>query len=172
MNAAATLNSARNQRGYTSGGPTVRNVPRVRATEKPPANPEFGTYLTTLMSSRGLDNSALGALADVSDSTISRWRTGTDVPSERTLRKVAPHLGVRHGDLLIKAGHSTPEELGTVGAPPPPGGPLPTILRKVVALLLDTRVSQHEKEVLLGGIKRTVDLWEEMRNVPREPRMR
>lgn len=133
---------------------------------------DFGAYFSTLMEARGLTNMELSRLSGVENGSLSRWRRNLDTPSPISLRRVAPHLGVRYGDLLVAADLATPEELGMHGSPPPPGGPLPTALRKVVSLLLDPGVTEHDKSMLLVGIERTIELWDGMRKPPREPRMR
>jgi transcriptional regulator with XRE-family HTH domain len=151
-------------------GHIVAVVPRTRVASRQAKN--FGTYLSGLMDARGLDNLELGRLAGVSDATVSRWRNNVVVPSEGALRRVAPHLGVRYGELLIHADLATPEELGTAGAPPPPGAPLPTQIRSIMADMINPRVSSRDKEILLKVIARAHQMWREMRDVPREPQMR
>jgi transcriptional regulator with XRE-family HTH domain len=123
------------------------------------------------MDNRGLSNMQLSKLAGVDNGAISRWRRNHDMPSHDALRKVAPHLGVLYGDLQVAAGLAYPEELGVSGSPPPPGAPLPLALRRVIALLLDTRIRERDKLSLLVIIDKAVDMWETMLE-PGSPRRR
>lgn len=162
---ATTL--VRDARADDPTAPTVTDVPR-SATET-----EFGAYLRRLMAENGFNRPAdLARAAKMPASSLSRWSDGTYTPTIDALRAVAPFLGVRLGDLMIKAGLATAAELGTVGAPPPPRAPLPPQLQRVVSILLNPKVSDNAKRVLLSAIDRTIELWEEMREPPREPRMR
>lgn len=149
------------------GGLTVTDVPGNETTT------EFGVYLRRLMAESGFSRPAdLARAAKVPASSLSRWSDGTTSPTVDALRQMAPHLGVRLGDLMVKAQLATAAELGMVGSPPPPRAPLPPQLQRVVSLLLNPKITEHAKTVLLGAIDRTVDLWEEMREPPREPKMR
>ncbi len=134
----------------------------------------FGEYLDRLMAENGFSSPAdLARATGTSESTISRWRAGvTKNITLDQLRAVAPHLGVRLGDLLIRAGLATPAELGTVGAPPPPRVPLPPELQQVVSLLLSPKYTDTAKRTLLAAIARTVGMWQELTDPPREPQMR
>jgi transcriptional regulator with XRE-family HTH domain len=70
-------------------------------------------YVRRLRERRGrwLSQRRLAALAGLAPSTVLRLELGTRVPSERTLRAVARHLGTTEDDLLRRAGYrSTREE--------------------------------------------------------------
>lgn len=142
-------------------------------TKVPSAAVSFGEYLERLMAERGFPTKTdLARAAKVEQTTIGRWMRGEMEPTLSGLRSIAPHLGVRLGDLIIAAGLATPAELGTVGSPPPPHAPLPPQLQRVVSIMLDPRVPEASKPTLLSAIGRTIELWEEMRQAPKEPRMR
>lgn len=164
MDAIATLDRTPEVRRTTRSAPSVVGVARVgsNSATKTRAQEDFGAYFSGLMDGRGLSNVQLAKLSGVENGSISRWRRNVDDPSPAGLRKVAPHLGVRYGDLLIAADLATPEELGVSGSPPPPGGPLPVVLRRVVALLLDPRIRERDKLSLLKIIDKSVEMWEEM----------
>jgi transcriptional regulator with XRE-family HTH domain len=148
---------------------TVAVVPRSSVT----APARFRDYVRKQAADRGFKTLAeLAQAADVNESALSRWLTGANGPSVEALRRIAPALGVRLGDLMIAAGMATPAELGMKGAPPPPQAPLPPELQRVVAKLKRPDVSEHHKRALLNGIARVEEIWEESREVPREPRMR
>ncbi len=115
---------------------------------------------------------ARAAGKDLSGSTIGRWASGENRPTLVGLRAVAPHLGVRLGDLLIKADLATAAELGTTGSPPPPRAPLPPELQRVVSLLLSPKYSQPAKASLLNAVARAIELWQEISEIPKEPQMR
>lgn len=133
----------------------------------------FGPYLEQVMVENGFATFAdLSRASKVDATTIGRWVRGEKEPTIPLLRQVAPHLGVRLGDLMIRAGLATAAELGTIGAPPPPRAPLPPELQRVVSILLSPRVPDAAKRTLLGAVARTVELWQEMVDAPREPQMR
>jgi transcriptional regulator with XRE-family HTH domain len=124
---------------------------------------EFGRYLRGLMDAKGLVQDAdLGRLADVNPSLLSKWQSGSAVPTVESLRKLAPHLGVRLGDLMVKAGLATSAELGITGAPPPPSVPLPPVLRRIAIALSDTRVPEAARAALLRGVQAAYDVWTDM----------
>lgn len=134
---------------------------------------DFGTYLHRLMSDNGFEKAAdLARAAKVPASSLSRWSDGSSMPTVEALRAVAPHLGVRLGDLMVVAGLATKAELGMVGAPPAPRAPLPPGVQKAMSRFLSPKYTQAAKATLDTAIARTVDLWEELLDVPREPQMR
>lgn len=139
---------------------------------KSPTQVSFGPYLQRLMAERGYTTADLSRACGVSEATIGRWIREEKEPALSTLRAAAPHLGVRLGDLIIAAGLATATELGTVGSPPPPRPPLPAQLQRIVALLLQPKITNESKRTLLNAVARAVDMWEEMRQPPKEPRMR
>jgi transcriptional regulator with XRE-family HTH domain len=114
----------------------------------------------------------LSRASGVDATTIGRWVRGEKDPTIPLLRSVAPHLGVRLGDLLIRAGLATAAELGTIGAPPPPRAPLPPQVQRVLSILLNPRVPEQTKATLLSAIDRTTDIVQEMADRPAEPQMR
>lgn len=169
-----------------TSGPTVLAVTPKLATSS------FGDYLRQLMRVAGYENvAALAKESGVSHANIGRWIDGA-TPSVDALRRVAPFLGVRLGDLMIRAGIATREELGMVGAPPTPGPSLPTGLRSFVtklsravnSRLADPALSDRAKRSLVNQLEWALgehldrvltifdDVIEETQNAPREPRMR
>ncbi|WP_185973860.1 helix-turn-helix domain-containing protein [Brevibacillus sp. LEMMJ03] len=66
---------------------------------------EFGQYLRSLRKKRGLTIRQLEDVSGVSNSYISQIEKGEKLPSPDILRKLHEHLGVSHGELMIKAGH-------------------------------------------------------------------
>ncbi|WP_027340986.1 helix-turn-helix domain-containing protein [Hamadaea tsunoensis] len=75
----------------------------------------FGWYLRALMERQGyLSDGELETDSGVSASLIARYRSGEVTPTAQNLRRLAPWLGVRLGDLLVESGLATPEELGMV----------------------------------------------------------
>lgn len=61
----------------------------------------------------------LARVVGVADSIISRWLKGA-IPTVKNLRKAAPVLGVPVRDLVVRAGHMLPEEVGLEAPPTPP----------------------------------------------------
>jgi HTH-type transcriptional regulator, competence development regulator len=66
---------------------------------------EFGQYLRSLRKNKGLTIRQLEDVSGVSNSYISQIEKGEKLPSPDILRKLHEHLGVSHGELMIKAGH-------------------------------------------------------------------
>lgn len=162
--------------------PVTPSAPNVGAvTPKSPPAESFADYLDRLMAEAGFATAAdLARASGTSESAISRWRGGNksvrtapaSAPTIEGLRAVAPHLGVRLGDLMIRAGLATAAELGTVGSPPPPRAPLPAALQRIVSILLSPQTTEQDARTLLGAVDQTVDTWLTIINSRREPQMR
>lgn len=84
---------------------------------------DFGPYLTQAMAAAGLSQADLARLTGISDSIISKWRRGQATPSVENLRLLAPALGVTTRDLVVRAGHMFPDEVGLKEPPVPPKPP-------------------------------------------------
>src|SRR6185436_19769011 len=112
---------------------SVRTVLPVMA-KATAAQADFGGYLAKLMAANGYERDAdLARASGAPASSISRIRRNeTRAPEIETLRKIAPLLNVRLGDLMIQAGLATALELGTAGATPPP---LPPVVRDILQRL-------------------------------------
>ena len=66
----------------------------------------FGDYLKEIRKEKGLSQRQLAELSGISNTEISRLESGNRVnPSPKTLKAIAPNLGVSYGDLLKKAGY-------------------------------------------------------------------
>jgi transcriptional regulator with XRE-family HTH domain len=72
------------------------------------------------MDAAGLSQADLKRLTGISDSIISKWRRDQATPSIENLRLLAPVLGVTTRDLVVRAGHMLPEEVGLTEPPRPP----------------------------------------------------
>lgn len=71
----------------------------------------IGDIIKKLRMKAGFDS--LGELFRVSDvtvATLSRIESGVQVPSPKTLKKLAPYLGVSHEDLMTAAGYLNDNE--------------------------------------------------------------
>jgi transcriptional regulator with XRE-family HTH domain len=124
---------------------------------------DFGEYLERQMAHAGFENrEQLARASGVEATTIGRWIRGERPPTIEKLRDIAPHLKVRLGDLMVRAGLATREELGMIGASPPPGPPLPPVLRSVMARLASPRLSDKRKNFLLQYIQEIVDKFDEI----------
>lgn len=123
---------------------------------------EFGKYFEQQMFQAGFANrEQLAKVSGVDATTIGRWINGQRPPTNEKLLLVAPHLGLRLGDLLVAAGY-TPAQLGMVGAPPPPAPPMPSVLRRVMARLGNPRLSERRKAFLLTYIEEVVDKFDQI----------
>lgn len=87
------------------------------------AQDDFGDYLTRTMAAAGLSQADLKRLTGISDSIISKWRRGQATPSVENLRLLAPALGVTTRELVVRAGHMSPDEVGLKEPPAPPKPP-------------------------------------------------
>lgn len=82
--------------------------------------PSWAAWLTQRMSDLGYaTNSDLARAAGVPDSVISRWRNNGTMPSLGQLRRLTEPLGASLLQLLVAAGHLTPDEAEATGAPEP-----------------------------------------------------
>jgi len=72
--------------------------------------PGFHEYFKNLYESRNITKAKLSRLSKVSEATLSRIESGTQLPSPKTLKKLAPHLMVSEKELMIKAGYLSEEE--------------------------------------------------------------
>jgi len=123
------------------------------------------------MDSRGfLSDGDLEAACGVSASLISRYQAGEITPTPENLRKLAPVLGVRLGELMVESGLATPEELGMVAAPSPSPRVDP-VLADAQRHLADPRMPDEVKEYLRATIKGAIAYWRQqldLHNVPHE----
>lgn len=148
---------------------TATVAPMPRSTIAPPA--QFREWVIGKAAEQGLTTMAAIARAVGTDpSTVSRWLGGQNGVSVDSLRRLAPALNVRIGDILVAAGLS-PGEIGLV-----PQAPLPTEIREQVRILDGDDFTVREKRAFLRSIARNTETFlevvEEIRNAPREPQMR
>lgn len=148
---------------------TLQSVGKRRQDPKTP----FGWHLRGLMDANGFESDAdLAAASGVDASALSKWQSGAGTPSVDNLRKVAPHLHTRLGDLMVQADLATAEELGMKGQPPKlPPAKVDAGLREVAELLADSHIPTADKENLRGLVAEAIEYWLRRRNIPnlREP---
>lgn len=123
---------------------------------------DFGRYLRRLMEAAGFDSDADFARATgIDGSMLSKWWSGTSRPTIESLRRIAPHLHVRLGDLMVAAGIATAEELGMVGEPPKPPDPgvRDPLLRSIGRSLADEQVPDDLRDKLRRGVQVAYDSW-------------
>lgn len=92
----------------------TRDLPRPYAPPVPSQWPaeEFREYLLALMREKRIANYAeLSRLSGVSQWQFSQWNRGLAQPSAKSLRKVAPVVGVQPVNLFIAAGLNEADEL-------------------------------------------------------------
>lgn len=122
---------------------------------------EFGEELMDLIQTAGYERvHAFARVVGIHHVNLGKWMDGSATPSVEGLRRVAPHLGVRLGDLMVKAGLATREELGMVGTPPAPTPPLPPVIRSILSRLASPRYKQKHKDDLLYFVQDDVDRWD------------
>jgi transcriptional regulator with XRE-family HTH domain len=124
------------------------------------------------MESRGFQSDGeLEAASGVSASLISRYQSGDITPTSQNLRKLAPHLGVRLGDLMIESGLATAEELGMV-ATRATGGRLDPAIADAQRYLADSQLPDTAKDYLRATIKGAIAYWRQqlgLQKAPHEP---
>jgi transcriptional regulator with XRE-family HTH domain len=153
-------------------GPTV--LPVMTPKTYVPTN-SFGEYFVDLMRAAGYERvNPLAKASGVSHANLKRWIDGVATPSVDALRAVAPYLGVRVGDLMVRAGLATREELGTVGAAPLP---LPPVIKDILGLLGPrSSYTERDKRMLQAHLRESLTIFVELReqfaSAPREPGMR
>ena len=136
--------------------PTVFTVmARAAATQT-----DFGGYLRKLATANGYSQASLAQAAGINQTQMSRAFGNAITPSVETLRKLAPLLNVRLGDLMIRAGMATAAELGTVGATPPP---LPPVVRDILSRLgPKSPLNERQKQRLVRMLEEDVDLFDDL----------
>lgn len=122
----------------------------------------FGAYFDRLMLQTFANREQLARVSGVDATTIGRWIRGEKEPTLPALRAVAPHLGVRLADLMVKAGLATREELGTVGSPAPPGPPLTRAERTIRSRLMDPRHTERYRRAFHAALLRAIDGFDEV----------
>ena len=71
---------------------------------------EFGEWLDSRMADTGFSQARLAREADVSQSQLSRYRTGQVTPDPATIRKLAEALDADFDEMMILAGHVQGDE--------------------------------------------------------------
>lgn len=138
---------------------------------RPEPTTRFGRYLRDLMDAHGFQSDAdLGTRAGLNASLLSKWQYGKAEPTMGSLRKVAPHLGVRLGDLLVEAELATPAELGMRGEPRPPAPKLDPLLADAASLLADENVPAEMKAIIRREIKSALKLWDDFQRAMADQR--
>lgn len=123
------------------------------------AQADFGGYLKKLATANGYSQAALAAAAGVNQTQMSRAFGNAITPSVETLRKIAPLLNVRLGDLMIRAGMATAAELGLAGSAPPP---LPPVVRDILTRLSQkSPLTEKEKRVLQAHLRLALEMFDE-----------
>ncbi|NUS54616.1 MAG: helix-turn-helix transcriptional regulator [Streptomycetaceae bacterium] len=126
----------------------------------------FGWYLRSLMERHGFESdSDLEAASGVSASLISRYQSGEVVPTAQNLRRLAPHLGVSMGQMMVEAGLATPEELGMVSRTPSAAAPLDPSLAEAQRILADPDRPDAAKDYLRDTLRGAVAYWRQQTGI-------
>lgn len=81
-------------------------------------------YLDKAIANARMRPSDLARATGVSDSVISRWRSGQSVPDVENLRRLSTALRVPLLELLVAAGHISASEARMKDKPAPPAAPV------------------------------------------------
>jgi transcriptional regulator with XRE-family HTH domain len=108
---------------------------------------DFGEWLDVTMSNQGISGRTLAEVTGVHDSAVSRWRSGTAVPSMDSIERMASTLGVEALRLAVTAGVVSPKVAGLEPLPMP----VPTARRESVKRQLANLrgVTDEERRLLL-----------------------
>lgn len=110
------------------------------------AQPTWAQWLGRRMAELGYgSNSDLARAAGVPDSVISRWRTSGTTPSLGQLRRLQGPLHATLLQLLVAAGHLTPEEAGTREV----AGPLRVVRGVREAIMADPLLDDELRHLLV-----------------------
>jgi transcriptional regulator with XRE-family HTH domain len=145
----------------------ARAIGRAQVTQALPtvAKPHpFAAYFKSLLDENRITIARLSSETGLDKSTFSNWLSGKSVPRAEMLRLIAPHVNRLHGELLVAAEHSTPEELGMTGAP---SVKLPKQVEDLVRTVTSRAIEDDDRAALLGAIETIHDLF--YRNVARRP---
>lgn len=111
---------------------------------------EFREYLLACMDRAGVtDYAELSRTTGVSQTQLSNWRYGKSQPSQASLKKIAPVLGIAPVNLYIAAGVNDSEELELSHAPDLRVGPREF---QDLAELWDTDLTDEQRSFLRRSV--------------------
>lgn len=129
--------------------PYASRVPKVWPVD------EFREYLRALMDERRIpDYAELSRLSGVNQWQFSQWNRGLAQPSVKSLRKVAPILGVQPVALFIAAGLNDAEELELTQGPDLKVGPAE--FRDLAELWDDPRLTDDQRSFIRSAVANLV----------------
>lgn len=99
----------------------------------------FGSALQSARTAKQWSQEHLGAEVGVSQAAVASWESGVNAPREETVFRLEARLGVRAGQLS--------QHLGFL----PLGAARPNKVGVVEAILVDTRLTQENRRVLLAA---------------------
>jgi len=99
----------------------------------------LGPYIRTQRHLADLSLRQLAAMTNVSNAYLSQIERGLHQPSVKVLRSIADALNLSGETLLARAGGASPEQ-----APPPVSSDTES------AILADSRLTDHEKDILVS----------------------
>lgn len=135
--------------------------------------PDAGSALRSYVLSQAVSADLhIGSIADLSRATgikpsvFSKWFSGAEQPSVKSLEKLAPVIKAPLRDLLVLACRVRPEDLGLEAAPEPPkvvghplareldglladSSPLPEVERKAITAFLDQYLEPYRRSARL-----------------------
>lgn len=110
----------------------------------------FREYLRELMAAEGIpDYAELSRRSDVSQTQLSRWKSGASQPSPDSLRQVARVLRVQPVALFLAAGLNVAEELELAE---PDFTVLPGEIKDLIDLWNDRSLSEAQRSDLLRAL--------------------
>src|SRR4051812_15998646 len=114
----------------------------IRRTKRAGTDIDFGEWLDVTLSNKGIMGRTLAEVAGVHDSAVSRWRSGSAVPSMDSIERMASLLNVEPLRLAVTAGVITARAAGVDPLPMPEA----TARRKSVRRQLENIRGLTEKE--------------------------
>lgn len=121
------------------------------------------------MKAAGFDTATqLARAAGLHPGNVLKWIEGDSTPSVEGLRKIAPLVGVRPGDLMLRAYDMNRDELSVTASP----APLRPVLRSAQARFDSRKLTDHQKGALERHLQRALDMFDELVEPPTEPPLR
>lgn len=135
-------------RGRVTDGSESPTLPRMSSKVWPVA--EFQEYIRQLMKEAGFTSyTQLSRATGVGENQFSTWKLGYSQPTQASLRRIAPALGVQPLALFIAAGLTDPDELGI---DEPDLTVIPNEIRDLMEPYSDKRITDEQQSFIRRSV--------------------
>jgi transcriptional regulator with XRE-family HTH domain len=125
---------------------------RRKKTAQEPSH-QFGEWLVRTLAERDISQSKFAKAVGVSDSLVTRWKSGTQ-PSIEACQRIAEFFGVDPLRLAVTAGRVPAEVAGVEGLPLPDDSARALAERQKMQELIEKKLSRSEdREALLSVLE-------------------